>query len=56
MPITLNTVQEAIDFIEGLDGYGLVTTDNDETAAKLADCYDLVDDYSHPTEEETEER
>ena len=47
MAITLNTIQEAIDFVEGLDGYGLATTDHDLLARQLERHYDLDDDY-HP--------
>ncbi len=45
MSITLNTIKEALQFVDGFNGYGMVSEDEDLQIEKLLN-YNLVDDYT----------
>lgn len=42
--VHLMTVREALDFIDGFDGYGMTATDESEQVERLRQ-FDLEDDY-----------
>lgn len=44
MPITFNTVTEALEFLDVFDGYGMLATDEDLLVERLRE-FDLEDDY-----------
>lgn len=51
MAIVLNTIKEALDFIDGFDGYGMVSEDEDLQVEELLKL-DLIDDYTPEAKQE----
>lgn len=45
MPIVLNTIKEALSFIDNFDGFGMIAVDEDLQVEKLL-CFDLINDYN----------
>lgn len=42
MPVILNTIKDALNFIDSFDGFGMIATDEDLQISKLRE-YDLID-------------
>lgn len=46
MAIILNTISETIEFLNTLDGWGIIFEDEDLVLEKLNNTYSLEDDYT----------
>lgn len=53
MAIILNTITEALEFLDGFDGHGMISTDEFYQVGKLREC-NLIDDYKENISTECE--
>lgn len=44
--IQLNTIKEALEFIDSFDGYGMISENEDLQISRLLEFPELIDDYT----------